>query len=58
MNDYDDEMVLLRHTILQRIMEYVLYNVKSKYITMNCVIGEHTRKVCCPLGWVHLKQIL
>ena len=48
--DYDYEMVLLRHTISTM---YHGINFKSckktQYITMKCIIGEQTRKVCCPL---------
>ena len=46
MNDY--ELVLLRHTIST--MYHGISHVKNpQYITMKCVIGEQTRKVCCPL---------
>ena len=48
--DYDYEMVLLRHTI-STIYHGIIFKSckKTQYITMKCVIGEQTRKVCCPL---------
>ena len=52
-------MVLLRHTI--NTMYYGVFFKSCKntqYITMNCVTVEHTKKLCCPLTLVHLKQII
>ena len=48
--DYDYEMVLLRHTISTMYHSIIFKSCKkTQYITMKCVIGEQTRKVCCPL---------
>ena len=48
--DYDYEMVLLRHTISTMYHRIIFKSCKkTQYITMKCVIGEQTRKVCCPL---------
>ena len=47
---YDYEMVLLGHTISTMYHGIIFKSCKkTQYITMKCVIGEQTRKVCCPL---------